>query len=318
MALSVGVSAVTSNATSATTGSVTTTTGSGLELIVTGTGTTAPTVSDSNGNTWTQIGAREEIYTFPSSIWHYKNESGTRGAGHTFTAAGTDVSILVVEILGTNPVVDVEAAGTDGTSPFQSATVTPTVADFLLVASLGVNSGTNPSSFTAGGSFTLQQEATNGNLYWPGAVGTRIVTGGSGSYQSSWTNSDGATNSSGHQITAWKESGASPVITLQPVDNQSVADGGTISFDTTVTDATSYQWETLPPLGGSWGNVSGGSGATTADYTTGTLSRSSDSGRFYRLKATNSNGDTYSNVVTIKVTNIPTSYDYGGFVIGSG
>lgn len=110
---------------------------------------------------------------------------------------------------------------------------------------------------------------------------------------------------------------SAPVIDVQPT-NQTATDGATASFTTTVSDATSYQWETLAPLGGSWGNVSGGSGATSDDYTTGTLSRSSDSGRFYRLKATNSEGDTYSNVVQLQVTNIPTSYDYGGFVIGSG
>lgn len=107
-----------------------------------------------------------------------------------------------------------------------------------------------------------------------------------------------------------------PVITVQPTD-QIAADGSTASFTTTVTGATSYQWETLAPLGGSWGNVSGGTGATSDDYTTGTLSRASDAGRQYRLKATNANGDTYSNVVQARVTAIPTAYDFGGFVIGA-
>ena len=110
---------------------------------------------------------------------------------------------------------------------------------------------------------------------------------------------------------------APPAITAQPTD-QTAADGGTASFTTTVTGATSYQWETLAPGGGSWGNVSGGSGGTSDDYTTPTLTRSSDSGRFYRLKATNASGDTYSNVVQVRVTAVPTSYDFGGFVIGAG
>lgn len=110
---------------------------------------------------------------------------------------------------------------------------------------------------------------------------------------------------------------APPAITVQPTD-QTVADGSTASFTTTVTGATSYQWETLAPGGGSWGNVSGGSGGTSDDYTTPTLTRSSDSGRFYRLKATNASGDTYSDVVQVRVTNIPTSYDFNGFVIGAG
>ena len=110
---------------------------------------------------------------------------------------------------------------------------------------------------------------------------------------------------------------APPAITVQPTD-QTAADGGTASFTTTVTGATSYQWETMAPGGGSWGNVSGGTGATSDDYTTATLSRASDAGRFYRLKATNASGDTYSNVVQLRVTQAPTSYDFGGFVIGAG
>lgn len=109
-----------------------------------------------------------------------------------------------------------------------------------------------------------------------------------------------------------------PVISLQPVDGQVVASGGTVSFDTTVTNATTLQWEVLAASGsGGWGNVSGGSGGTTADYTTPTLT-TSDRGKQWRLKATNSNGDTYSNVVGVRITSIPTSYDFSGFVIGAG
>lgn len=205
MSLSVGVSAVASNGSSATTSSVTTTSGSGIELIVTGTGTTTPTISDSNGNTWTQIGTRVEISSYPGSLWHFKNESGTRGSSHTFTAAGSDISIMAVEILGTSPVVDVYAGGTDAATPFESDAVTPTVADFLLVAGIGSNVG-GSTNYTAGSSFTRQQQVTDGTMYWTCAVGTRVVTGGSGSYQSSWTSSYSLT-AAGHSITAWKEGG---------------------------------------------------------------------------------------------------------------
>ena len=107
-----------------------------------------------------------------------------------------------------------------------------------------------------------------------------------------------------------------PVISLQPVD-QTVATGNAASFDTTVTNATTLQWEVLAASGsGGWGNVSGGAGGTTADYTTPTLT-TSDRGKQYRLKATNSNGDVYSNVVGVRITDIPASYDFGGFVIGA-
>lgn len=205
MSLSVGVSAVASHASSATTSSVTTTSGSGIELVVTGTGTTTPTISDSKGNTWTQIGSRVEVGSHPGSLWHFKNESGTRGSSHTFTAAGSDVSIMMTEILGDSPVVDVYAGGTDSATPFESDALTPTVADFLLVAGIGSNAG-GSSDYPAGNSFTQRCLVPDGVLYWTGALGTRVVTGGSGSYKSSWTNSY-SLSIAGHSITAWKESG---------------------------------------------------------------------------------------------------------------
>lgn len=112
--------------------------------------------------------------------------------------------------------------------------------------------------------------------------------------------------------------GASPpVITVQPT-GQTAADGATAAFSATATGATSYQWETQAPGGGSWANVSGGSGATTDTYTTGTLSRSSDAGRLYRLKATNAGGDTYTSPALLRVTQVPATYTGAvGQVIGS-
>lgn len=108
-----------------------------------------------------------------------------------------------------------------------------------------------------------------------------------------------------------------PSIAVQPVD-QTVSSGASASFDTTVTDATSYQWQVLAADGsGGWANVSSGTGGTTADYTTPTLT-TSDRGKQYRLKASNSNGDVYSNVVGVRIVDAPTSYDFGGFVIGAG
>ena len=107
-----------------------------------------------------------------------------------------------------------------------------------------------------------------------------------------------------------------PVISLEPVD-QTVADGATASFDTTVSNATTLQWEVLAADGsGGWASVSGGSGGTTADYTTPTLT-TSDRGKQYRLKASNANGDVYSHVVVVRITSVPTSYDGSGFVVGA-
>jgi hypothetical protein len=116
---------------------------------------------------------------------------------------------------------------------------------------------------------------------------------------------------------SFRESTALPVITVQPI-NQIIADGVAGTFSITASGATSYQWETQAPGGGTWSNVTGGSGATTANYTTPTLSKASDAGRNYRCKATNVNGTTTSNAGTAFVTSIPASYSASvGFVIGS-
>lgn len=239
MALSVGVSAVASHASSATTSAVTTTANSGIEIIVTATGTTAPTVSDSKGCTWTQIGSRVEVASYPGSIWHFKNEGGTRGSSHTFTAAAGDVSILVQEVLGDSPVVDVSNEGVDnGTSPWDSPTLTPTVPDFLLVAGIGTNSAGSTETYTAGNSFTRQQQVQNGSLYWTCAVGTRVVAGGSGSYNSSWTAAYAPT-SSGHTITAWKEASGGPSIGGHGLDYDTMGTSGSSVGTSSFTSAAS-------------------------------------------------------------------------------
>jgi len=209
MALSQGVTAKAnvSGAGTATTAGLNTTAGSGISIIVTATQSTNPTVTDSlNGATgWSLVGTSVQISSTPGYVFHFKNEGGSRGTGQTFSVAGTDITMLLVEVVGTNPVVDVQTSNLDSTSPYDSNAITPTVADFMLVAGVGTDTG--PTSWTAGASFTKQQEETNAGLYWPAASATRIVTGGSGSYNSSWT-AGAALTQVGHVIAAWKESGA--------------------------------------------------------------------------------------------------------------
>lgn len=103
-------------------------------------------------------------------------------------------------------------------------------------------------------------------------------------------------------------------ISAQPTE-QVAADGATATFTATVVGETSLQWERLPPGGGSWANVSGGSGATTESYTTGTLSRGTDAGALYRLNV--DGGALYSEPALLRVTAVPASYSGVGLVVGS-
>jgi hypothetical protein len=109
---------------------------------------------------------------------------------------------------------------------------------------------------------------------------------------------------------------AAPQVTSHP-SPQSVESGATASFSITATGATSYQWQRQPPEGGSYSNVSGGTGGTTANYTTPTLARS-DSGAQYRCQATNALGTSDSLPGSLSVSEVPTSYSTAvGLVVGS-
>lgn len=208
--LSIGIAVKANGAASATTAAQTTTPGSGIQVLVSCTVApgSPPTVTDSKGNALLLVGSGVQVSSNPGSVFIYKDEGGSRGSGHTWSVTANDVTLMVVEILGTNPVVDTSSAGnTDTTSPYESGSITPSVADFALVGT--VAAGGLITSWTAGASFTKQLEETNDGLYWPAALGTRLVTGGSGSYLTSWTTGTGGTTFGLH-VVAWKESGASP------------------------------------------------------------------------------------------------------------
>ena len=87
-----------------------------------------------------------------------------------------------------------------------------------------------------------------------------------------------------------------PVITSQPV-NATADDGATATISATVTGSTSLQWQTMPS-GGEWEAISG---ATSNSYITPTLVYATDNGRQYRLIATNADGTTTSDTITLTV-----------------
>ncbi len=91
---------------------------------------------------------------------------------------------------------------------------------------------------------------------------------------------------------------ALPVITGQPGD-QSVMEGLTVGFSVTATGTgLTYQWQRWN--GNSWGNATGGSGGTTAAYTTAPATLGDNNARF-RCLVTNSGGDVASNSATLTV-----------------
>ncbi|MEM5563564.1 GEVED domain-containing protein [Psychroserpens sp. AS72] len=97
----------------------------------------------------------------------------------------------------------------------------------------------------------------------------------------------------------------SPTITTQPTaQNEVIPD--TATFTVTATNAVSYQWQVSTNGGGTWNNVTGGTGATTNSYTTGATSAPMNNNQ-YRCVVTNACGTVNSNAATLTLTNTPTS-----------
>jgi hypothetical protein len=88
-----------------------------------------------------------------------------------------------------------------------------------------------------------------------------------------------------------------PQFTQQPV-SVVVNAPAAATFTATVIGATSLQWQRTAPGGGAFSDISG---ATSSSYTTAATDDIHDSGRQYRLLASNPAGETFSNVVTLTV-----------------
>ena len=137
-----------------------------------------------------------------------------------------------------------------------------------------------------------------------------------GSYSGTLTvaNSSGATctSSYGFTITVYAAD-SPPVISAQP-STATICSGGTTVLSVTAVNATGYQWQSCATYGGTFTNVSGGSGANTASYTTVALT----SKTFYRVVVSNANpganGTVISAIVPVFVTAQPSA---AGAITGS-
>lgn len=90
---------------------------------------------------------------------------------------------------------------------------------------------------------------------------------------------------------------------VQQPGSQLVLPGQTASFSARAagTPAPTLQWQTRAAGETAWNDASGGSGATTTDFTSGVVSLA-DNGRQFRLLASNAAGSTASEVATLSVS----------------
>ncbi|MDD3738359.1 MAG: hypothetical protein PHP31_03600 [Lentimicrobiaceae bacterium] len=109
--------------------------------------------------------------------------------------------------------------------------------------------------------------------------------------------------------------GVYTAVIVQNIDNQTICSGNSTILTATLSSGTasSYQWK--EKVGGSWQNATGGSGATTASYTTPTLAEN----MIYKVIVTSSDGCVgESNEVTITVTPTLTLPDIANQTICTG
>lgn len=250
-----------------------------------GSGSNPTSITDNKGNTYTQVGSTltsSADATFFSAI--YEKVGGTGGTGLVVTVTCGEVKNTIVAffIEGTglatsSPRDQAPAGANDSASPYTSSGATTTQADELLISYAATHSasGTEVLNWTAN-SFTASDSEADANTYATGGSAYRIVSS-TGTYSGSVTSSGAGTDSAMMWIVTYKGASGGPTISVQPASTQ-VKSGATASFSVTASASgggtLSYQWK----LNGS--NVSGGSGGTTASYTTPTLAYTDNLGSY--------------------------------------
>lgn len=211
LALGAHTSIGAASADSTTTSAITTSSGSCLLAFVhSGQSLSGVSLSDSKGNTWTQV------LNFSSAVGSYgaiyKQESGIRGASHTVSITLTNgySSIWVQEVTGASPVVSGvnTPASSSSSNPLTSNSYTNTAADELILAFFPTDSD-GGSGWTFTNSFVENGDGiTNGSLYYPGALGSRIVSSVSAYTTAAGLTSPGYWGGSVLTLVGVKETGA--------------------------------------------------------------------------------------------------------------
>lgn len=195
MALTTGVHAIASGTgASLATGAITTqATGSGIEVVLNFEAAfTFTSLVDSKGNTWTQVGSEITDSGTVLKMRRYRCANAIGGSGHTFTltCSGSNLmGLAAVEILTTNGAgitLDQEGVVNDTASAYDSGSETTTINDEYLLGGFTCQGGGGTYTHTAGNSFTIIDEETDGTNFFPLMTMRRIVTA-TGTYNTTTT-----------------------------------------------------------------------------------------------------------------------------------
>jgi hypothetical protein len=182
--------------------------------------------------------------------------------------------------------------------PTSMTTATPLTATFVggFSNSITLSASGNPAGTTV--SFS------NGTLT-PGTPSTNVTLNNTntlspGSYAITITGTASGATTQTRNIVFTINNTSNPAITAQPV-NQTVCAGSNVTFSTTATNATGYQWQVSTNGGTSWSNVSG---QVTAIYAITGVTTTLN-GYQYRCVVSNSCGNTNTNAATLTVGTTP-------------
>jgi len=249
--------------------------------------------------------------------------TGQTTAQFTGLTGGTAYNFRVIARTASNSTASANfAAATKTVTPYKALT-TPSAPTVTATANTLKSLDVSWSAITSAVSYTLKLYTSAGVLIptsgLTGLTGTSttITTSNYASLADSTTykvsitaigNGSSLLDSSESPLSTGVETNAPPglpTITVQPT-SQSSTYASTATFSVTATTPDSgtlaYQWQVSTNSGGSWSDVSSGTGGTTASHTTATLAMAANGYR-YRVNITNAkNGATSSAVTSSSVT----------------
>lgn len=258
----------------------------------------------SNSNAWPADGAAHAfILTKSSNTYTFYADDGAvaKGSGSGGYTTGSNDGDLLVGAWGDYPVGVLDVRDPFNGSLWDVAVFPAVLTESQRVAYMG---GTLPGS--------LGVSATHIWLMDNAAAGNESDTAGSATLTENGT--------VGYEATGGP---TGPTINTQP-SNASVTAPATASFSVSATASAgslTYQWQVSTNSGSSWANVSDGTGATSASYTTSATAVSTGNhrnGYQYRCAVTDSNGTVNSNAATLTVAAAALSVTLDALVDESG
>lgn len=156
-------------------------------------------ITDSLGNTWTQIGTEQQQGTDGTArFYRAENITGSNQGPtlHTVTFTGSVanmfLSLLVLEIRGvTTTPLDQSSGNVDVATPFTAPIINTTSNNEMLVSGILSSNLSGSTTFTPGNSYEFVIANVNAAVSWTMALAVRYVQT-TGAYQPSWTTSAGA------------------------------------------------------------------------------------------------------------------------------